>query len=120
MLTLKIRATVLNACDTLSANDPFRRRHCRGCLAFQNYKNKNSYFSQSINGLFITRTAKFSITNQIYLVLLIKKKPLPLKVGHHLKAHMHQCHIYIYICISSGGKTTDSSDTEEETGSILS
>ncbi len=35
MLKLKIRETVLNACDTLSANDPYKRRPCRACREFK-------------------------------------------------------------------------------------
>lgn len=40
MLELKIRETELNVCDTLSANDPYRRWHCREQLDLKTVKIK--------------------------------------------------------------------------------
>lgn len=56
MLKLKIRETVLNACNTLAANDPYKRWHSRHYLDFKTVaRNINSDIKK------ITRIAEMNL-----------------------------------------------------------
>lgn len=72
MLKLKIGETVLNACDTLSANDPYKRWHCRHCWDIKTITRYINYDEKKNNSMIVVMN--FQLQMHIYIYISERKR----------------------------------------------